>query len=232
MRRAIPCLALVLAAAVGSAAPPEAPAEVTAKPGRVKELVLKAPAGKSLEFRYVGAPAAFREMKGDSETERVFWLVPEEDGPGHIVWWFTGEKGSSVTAVNKGPAPKPPEPEPVPPPKPKPDPPKPPEPDGPLRVIFVYESGAALTAAQNAVMYGAKVREYLDANSKGWRRYDKDVDATNEKDADIRGLWADAKGKVTRVPCVVVARGKAAEILDLPASEDAAVELFKKYGGK
>ena len=158
-------LVLVLvAAAVGSAAPPEVPSEVTAKTGRVKELVLKVPAGKSLEFRYVGAPAAFREMKGDSDTERVFWLVPEEDGAGHIVWWFTGEKGSSVTVVNKGVAPVPPGPTP-----PGPNPPDPPKPDGPLRVIFVYESAQLLAPQQQAVVFGEKVRTYLNANAKGWR---------------------------------------------------------------
>jgi hypothetical protein len=124
---------------------------------------------------------------------------------------------------------------PIPPPKPKPEPdPKPdpkPDPAGPLRVIFVYESGALLTESQQAVMFGEKVRTYLDANSKGWRRYDKDVDATNEKNPDLRELWAAAKGKVTTVPCVIVASGSKAEILPIPSDPDAAVELLKKYAG-
>jgi hypothetical protein len=123
--------------------------------------------------------------------------------------------------------PKPPDP-----PQP-PDPPKPP-PDGPLRVIFVYESSAPMTTTQQAVMFGAKVREYLDAKAKGWRRFDKDVDATNEKDAEIKALWGAAKGHITTVPCVVVGRGSDVKIIPLPATEDEALKVFAKYaeGGK
>ena len=55
-------------------------------------------------------------------------------------------------------------------------------------MIFVYESSQAMTPAMQQVMFGEKVRTYLDAKSKGWRRFDKDVDATNEKDANIKAL--------------------------------------------
>lgn len=134
---------------------------------------------------------------------------------------------------------------PVPPPKPKPDPdPKPdpkPEPVTSFRVIFVYETADPLTPAMQQVMFGEKVRTYLDGKTtahpqggKGWRRYDRDVDATNERDPDLKALWQATKPQLTAVPCVVVATNRKAEILPLPADEDAAVRLFDQYlsGGK
>lgn len=231
--RHVACLAVLLvAAALGSAAPPEVPLEVKAPAGKVREIAFKTSPGQEIGFRLVGAPAAFREMKGDAPGERVFWLITETDAPSHIVWWTVGEKGSVVTEINRGAKPVDPvEPDVIPPPKPKPDP-KPKPSDGPLRVIFVYETGDSYTTAQQAVLFGDKVRVYLDANAKGWRRFDKDVDATNERDADLKALWAASKGKVTAVPCVVVASGASADILPLPADEAAAIELFRKYGGK
>jgi len=99
-------------------------------------------------------------------------------------------------------------------------------------VIFVYETSQLLTPQQQWVVFGEKTRGYLDANSKGWRRYDKDVDAANEKDADLKALWAASKSKVTTVPCVIVAAGTRGDILPLPATEEEAVALFAKYAGK
>lgn len=130
--------------------------------------------------------------------------------------------------------------EPVPPgPGPGPNPPGPnppgptptPAPEG-FRVIFVYETSQALTPPMQRVMFGEKVRSYLDAKSKSWRRWDKDVDATNEKDAEIKALWQAARPKVTTVPCVIVAVGGKADIIPLPADEDEALTVLKKYGGQ
>jgi len=134
--------------------------------------------------------------------------------------------------------------EPIPPPKPKPDDPpapKPPEPVTSFRVIFVYESGDPLTPAMQQVMFGEKVRNYLDGKTtahpqggKGWRRFDRDIDIANERDPDLKALWQATKPQLTAVPCVVVATNRKAEILPLPADEDAAVKLFEQYlsGGK
>jgi hypothetical protein len=81
-------------------------------------------------------------------------------------------------------------------------------------------------------MFGEKVRTYLDAKSKGTRRFDKDVSAANEKDADLKALWEAARPKVTTVPCIIVAIGGKADILPFPASEDEALAVLKKYGGE
>lgn len=126
-----------------------------------------------------------------------------------------------------------PQPPPAPDPKPKPDP----EPVTLFRVIFVYETSAAITPAMQQVMFGEKVRAFLDgkttpgAGGKGWRRFDKDVDAANEKDADLKALWKDARPQVTAVPCVIVAVNRRADIVPFPADETAAVALFQKYLG-
>lgn len=222
---------LVLATAAGlCAAPPDVPRDLRADPGEIVEVVVKAPAGQEIGYRLVGGKGLFRELKTDTPGERVFWFSAKQGGTFSVVWWAKGETASAETVITVGPAPVPPAPDPKPVPPLPPDP-KPPGPVGPLRVIFVYETSAPMTPAQQQVMFGAKVREYLDVKSKGWRRFDKDVDAANEKDADIKALWAASKGHVTAVPCVIVARGPSVEILPLPASEDEALALFQKYAG-
>jgi hypothetical protein len=127
---------------------------------------------------------------------------------------------------------------PIPPPKPKPDPkpdPKP-EPVTSFRVLFVYESGDTLTAAQQSVIYAKSVSDYLDGactkegTQPGWRRFDKDAAGANEPPV-MRALWAAVKPKLTTVPCLVVEVNGKADILPLPATTAEAVALFKKYGG-
>lgn len=127
-------------------------------------------------------------------------------------------------------------PPPGPTPDPKPPEPKPPEPVKSFRVLFVYESGDTLTAAQHSVMYGKTVSDYLNAKTTpdgkwaGWRRFDKDDEAANET-ASIKALWAAVKPQLTGLPCVVIEVNGKAEILPFPDSPAAALALFKKYGG-
>lgn len=141
--------------------------------------------------------------------------------------------GRATIDVKTGVAPQPP---------PGPDP-APPDPKG-FRVIFVYETSAPLTPAVQQVMFGEKVRTYLDsktvvgAGGKGWRRWDKDVNATNEKDADIKALYKTGRPFVTAFPGLIIAVDGKAYIYQtgdkdypFPPNEDAALELFKKYGG-
>lgn len=119
-------------------------------------------------------------------------------------------------------------------PPPKPDDPVDPVPTKSFRVIFVYESGDTLTTAQHSVIYAKSVSDWLTANTTkdgqyaGWRRYDKDSDASGENES-FKGLWAAVKPKVTTVPCVVIERNGKADILPLPATPAEAVALFTKY---
>lgn len=120
---------------------------------------------------------------------------------------------------------------------PTPPDPKPPEPVTSFRVIYVYESSAALTPAMQQVMYGNDVVNYLEAKTtplpgvgRGFRRYDKDVDPKNERDPAIKALWGAVKPSITTVPCVVIEiNGKKADILPFPADQAAALALFKQY---
>lgn len=114
------------------------------------------------------------------------------------------------------------------------DPVVPPGPVTSFHVIFVYESGDTLTAAQHSTIYAKSVSDWLTANTTkdgqfaGWRRYDKDADASSESEP-FKGLWAAVKPKVTTVPCVVIERNGKADILPLPATPAEAVALFAKY---
>lgn len=129
------------------------------------------------------------------------------------------------------PPPKPPEPGPT---------PKPPEPKpaAVFKVVLVYESGDTLTAAQNAVLYGKVVEEYLTnrctGGKLGWGRRDKDADPAADT-TGLKDLWAAVKPKVTSTPCLAVAVDNAVTLEPLPATPAEAVALLEKYrtgGGK
>lgn len=174
--------------------------------------------GKWVEKEFKGPHVYFGKAVGEGRAECEFF------------WAEDGEVKSKTALVDCLVAPQPP---PVP-PKP-PEPPKP-EPVESFRVIFVYESSDPITPAMQRVMFGQATRNYLDGKTtrhanagSGWRRWDKDVDATNERDPDIKALWEAAKPKVTTVPCVIVSVNRKADIVPFPADEAAAIELFKKY---
>jgi len=131
--------------------------------------------------------------------------------------------------------------EPAPPPKPKPDgppAPKPPEPVASFRVIFVWESGDTLTAAQNSVINGVEVANFLAAKTtktgtdKGWRLKDKDAPAAGDTPV-MNELWAAVKAKLkpTDVPCVAVEVNGKVEIIPLAATPAEMVAQFKTYLG-
>lgn len=207
-------------------APPDVPKEpVKLSVGEDTVVTIKVAEGKKGAFRaaFDLKNCTFFRGYSASENEMVFLVRPKVTGEYRVVFWTVGEGESSELVIVGG------TPSPVPPVPPSPVPPGPtptPDPTAPLRVIFVYESSQAMTVAQQRVIFGEKVRQHLDANSKGWRRYDKDVDASNERDTDIKALWTAVKPNLTTVPCVVVARGTSAEILPLPTDEDSAIKLF------
>jgi hypothetical protein len=137
------------------------------------------------------------------------------------------------TVVVEGEAPKPIDP------PPGPNPPPGPAPVGPLRVLMIYESAdlAKMPAAQQAVIYGRKVRDYLnakcekeaDGKTRGWRIWDKDADASAEA-----SHWQTAmKRSRASVPFIHILKGDSiAYEGPLPASADEALALLKKYGGE
>lgn len=146
--------------------------------------------------------------------------------------WDAKKRGRPTLDVVIGKAPQPP---------PGPNPPTPPDPPTPapkgFRVIFVYETSQPVTPAMQQVMFGEKIRTYLDtktvkgAAGNGYRRFDPDTKVDNEKDTEIKALWNAAKPHITTVPCVIVATDGKVEIINFPSGEDEALNTFKKYGG-
>ena len=134
-------------------------------------------------------------------------------------------------AANLGPQPPPVDPN-----KPKPPEPKPPVVVTSFRVILVYESADTLTAAQNSVLYGKEVENWLNANctggKAGWRRRDKDL--SGENDPAIVAVWDAVKAefaspKNTKTPAVAIQVNDKIDIIPLAATPAEMVATLTKY---
>lgn len=124
---------------------------------------------------------------------------------------------------------------PTPPPGPNPPGPTPtPQPVQSFRVILVNETGRLLTPVQNSFWRGEEIEEYLKSNTTsegvfpGFRRYDKDTDASNDSPV-MAALWAAVRPKITTVPCLVVERNGKVDILPYPSSPSDGLATLKKY---
>lgn len=117
------------------------------------------------------------------------------------------------------------------PPAPGPSPNPAPAPAGSLKVILAYESSAATTREQDAALNSPDVRAYLDARcgKDGWRKWDKDVDTSNES-AAWQALWNAARPQMPAVPAVVVFVGQAGQWFPV-TTEGELLALLKKFGG-
>lgn len=146
-----------------------------------------------------------------------------------------GEIVSDVLDVDPGitpPGPKPPEPT----PDPKPPEPNPaPIPEKGLRVLVVVETNdaAKMPAAQQAVVYSAKVRGELnklcvlgpDGRTREWRMWDQDTPVGGESK-----LWQAAMGrKRDSLPWLLVSNGVTGYEGPLPETADKFLELVGRY---
>lgn len=163
----------------------------------------------------------------------VEMVSPDLDKDGRFVGFKTSV-GSVTVHVGEvappGPGPKPPDP--------KPDPPKP-TPVGTLaRALIVYETAdlSKLPRAQHAVLFSKAIRDYLnakcvleaDGKTRGWRIFDKDVDATG----DTRG-WAELLRRPRQsVPWLVLTDAAGAVLHEgpLPADVEQTLTLLRKWG--
>lgn len=141
------------------------------------------------------------------------------------------EEAAVTLTVEGAPDPAPPVP-PVP-----PNPPVPPTPAGALRVLVVYESAdlPKLPAAQQAMIFDAKVRAALKdrtdkagPDARGWNIWDKDTDVSQ-----TAKFWQDAmKRPRSATPFVHVFKGDVPVFEGpLPADAPAMLDLLTKYGG-
>lgn len=176
-----------------------------------KSAIVCGPRGRYRLFAY-GA-------KGNTPTKRGECLVVIGDAP---------------------PGPNPPGPQP-PGPTP-PTPPTPPQPPAPIpadgfRVLMIVETAemGKLPAAQQAALYSATVRKYLndhcvmgpDGKTPERRMWDYDTDVSGESK-----VWQDAmarKPEKSKLPWIIVSNGKTGYEGPLPANADAFLELLKKY---
>lgn len=207
-------------------------------------LLLDSPKG-TLKFVTEAGPLRIRGKFIDNPTKTVtrtfngkflYLIEPAKSGPCELLIVPVGADDEKKVIrrtldVDAGEGPRPP---PVPPGPVPPVPPGPPVPVTSFRVIFAFESGATLTAAQNGILYGKQVEDYLKANTTpenniaGFRRYDRDTDASKDQPT-MAALWAAVKPQITTVPCWIIERNGKAEILPFPASVADALETLKKY---
>lgn len=192
---------------------------------------------------YIGMSGTEPFPSGILRDERVFFLPVRGLKEARYAFVAIGIKDNEYTRtdfvviVGKPTPPKPPTP-PIPPtPKPKPDPvnPKldaaPTKTDG-LHVVFVYETGQRVTQSQFNVMYGLKVRSWLDANcdmenkTAQYRLIDQNQTPMGEP-------WATTMKRTRgQLPWVTVMYGKKfvyEGTLSATATEDDFVNLLKKY---
>lgn len=172
--------------------------------------------------------------KGDV-TVSVKCVTANVDKDGKFIGFLT-KFGSVTFTVGDVPTPTPPVP-PNPPDPPKPDPPTPaPIPVAGFRVLFVEESQdrGKLTSGQFSTLFGKATRSWLDANcvkegsQPGYRIYDKDQTAVGELKH-----WQDALTRPRQsIPWVIISNGVTGFEGPLPATEQGAMDLFKKYAGK
>lgn len=202
----------------------------------------------------VGGGAVKVEVNTRSKTAHVRWLTYPGDA-GHVQvlqypdhaqvislvpgsYWVGADLASADgdavwCRIDAGTGPRPPPIPPIPPVPPEPKPPTP-IPVSSFRVIFVYESGKTLAAAQISTMDAKAVRDYLTANTTpedglaGWRKYDKDQSSAKDSPA-VNAMWQAVKSKLTTLPCVAVEVNGHVEIVPLAATPAAMVETFKRY---
>lgn len=134
--------------------------------------------------------------------------------------------------VNHGPQPPP---KPVDPVNPV-DPPTP-APTG-FRVVFAYETSAALTREQLNILNSTQITAFLDANcAKGadgradWRKWDRDIFISPKESPTIVELWNAAKPKLGTLPQMIVAVDGKATVMDLPATEAETLSKLKTIAG-
>jgi hypothetical protein len=122
-------------------------------------------------------------------------------------------------------------------PNPPPVPPLPPSPmpAAGFRVLIVYDSSVALPSAQQAIITGKVMRDYLtsktvptpDGEKRGFYIVDKSIDFAGESK-----IWQDAMARPrTSCPWVVISNGVTGFEGPLPADVSAMMTLLQKYGG-
>lgn len=204
----------------------DAPIQLLASPeGIVKVTTL--PSGAVIN-------GVFVDGKGDRETrvysgKQVFLVERAAPGAVELLKVPVGPVDRRVIAADT------PVPEPIPPPKP--DDPKPPPvtekspwDNAPgMRVLIVQPLRGVLTAEQQAIITGKKVREYLDAKTVKAADGGYWMVKTDEDLTDLSPGYQRAYATVKGDRWVVVGNGPKWTAQPLPANGDAMIQLLKGY---
>ncbi len=179
------------------------------------------------------------KVKTSCSTATVKKLLPGVycvDSPGtHVVKFdtlsiepFSWDDTTVTVTVGASPGPTP---------GPGPQPPLPPGPNvAPIdgsgyRVLFVVESGVALTSSQREILYGADVRAFLNTtciNVEGtpdWRLLDPDTKFTDPSHRFSKAL---ARPRAS-LPWIIISNGATGYEGPLPADKAAALSLLRQY---
>lgn len=246
MRRSLSLLILAAFVCATPSAEVTLPAKMSVKPGRLFKLEAKTD-GK-MPVKWINVHESL-DLIPDSSGK---WVILLGTVPGNykVVAYTADEKGPSEPAycevkvegvVPPAPTPTPTPPGPTP---PEPQPPVPPQPDqeAPIkaegfRVMILYESNdlAKLSSAQQAVLYSATIRNYLNEkcapnskNSRDWYILDQNADVSK-----LDEHWgAVVKRPRTSLPWIIVSNGKTGYEGPLPGNVEEASKLLKKYAEK
>jgi hypothetical protein len=173
-----------------------------------------------------------KATKSGPVTLRVQSAINRLDDKGAPIPFTLADVIRRDVTVELGPVP----PGPTPPPDPIPDPDNPaPIPAAGLRVLVIWDRKTDITLPedQKDILYGKKVRDYLDAKciagpdnrTKEYRFWPDGVSSAGESK-----LWQDAYArKRTSLPWVLISNGKTGFEGPLPANEATFLELVKKY---
>jgi hypothetical protein len=198
-----------------------------------------------IKGRFVENPTKLdvKTFKGKS----VWTVEPISEGVAELIVIPVGATDQSAVKrqmidTNTGPQPPPKPVDPVDPPKPPPTPtPTDPSPfvgvTG-LHVLMTFDAtNTTRPATQNSVLYGKKVREWLNTHctsdpsgqgdGKAWRIYSDGSDVTTAP-AAFMNVFAKRGGK----DWIMIGDGKEGYSGPLPLTEAEAMALLEKYGGK
>lgn len=105
-----------------------------------------------------------------------------------------------------------------------------------FRVLLVYESADTMSAANNSILYGKAVEDFLNANctggKQGWARREKD--ATGTYDSDRQAVWDAVKNefaapKNTKTPALVIQVNDKITIEPFGPTAAGTVAILRKY---
>lgn len=181
-----------------------------------------------------GSEAPDRHAAPDTPSV-VVWAV--NTGTATVAAWGVKDgrpaKLATFTVLtNRGPRP-PPDVDPPNPPGPKPDPKveKSPWDNAPgLRVMVIYPKRGALPAAQQSIVTGKRVRDYLDANTA--KENGEAAYWIVKTDEDVTGLgigWQKAYATLKGDRWVVVGNGARWTAEPMPENADKMLELLSRY---